>query len=60
MKLKYYKGIFRKNSKKWLGWKIIDFYNGTNMTPSLKEEKLLQILTENYLLIEEIKKLEER
>lgn len=55
MKLKYYKGIHRKNSQKWLGWIILDFYYNLNETPSEKEEHILELLTENYFLIQEIK-----
>ena len=57
MKMKYYKGIFRKNSQKWLGWIILDFYHNLNQTPSEKEENILTLLTENYFLIQEIKSL---
>ena len=55
MKMKYYKGIYRKNSQKWLGWSILDFYYNINQNPSEKEEHLLELLTENYFLIQEIK-----
>lgn len=55
MKMKYYKGIYRKNSQKWLGWSILDFYYNINQNPSEKEENLLELLTENYFLIQEIK-----
>ena len=59
MKMKFNKGIYRKNSQKWLGWTILDFYHNLNQEPSIKEENLLKILVENFFLLEEIQTLKE-
>lgn len=57
MKIKNWNSISRAKSPKWNGWKILDFYESINIQIESKEHKVIKVLEENFILVQNLKRM---